>query len=78
MIDSSGYIVVTMEHQKQKQAKVGDFFGAIQREVMQKFIDNKIFDHVEVFNYQALCPLSMIKEPNCALSLNTVQHLIKK
>lgn len=56
VIDSSGYIVLSMAIEE-----VGQFFGMVQPYVLQSFIDKKIFEHVEVFNYQALCPLSILK-----------------
>ncbi|XP_072941901.1 voltage-dependent calcium channel subunit alpha-2/delta-4 [Epargyreus clarus] len=66
LIDSSGYIVVGME-----KSEVGKFFGVLYPGILQSFIDMKVFDHVEVFNYQALCPLSTIKEKSNAWSLTT-------
>ncbi|CAH1639873.1 unnamed protein product [Spodoptera littoralis] len=60
VIDSSGYIVLT----KDKEI-IGQFFGTVQKHVLQSFLELGIYDHVEVFNYQALCPLSaLIKKSN--------------
>lgn len=69
IIDSSGYIVLSMDI-----SQVGQFFGAVDfgARIMQSFIDKNIFEHVEVFNYQALCPLSTIKETSSSWSLITV------
>ncbi|CAH0695393.1 unnamed protein product [Spodoptera exigua] len=60
VIDSSGYIVLA----KEKEI-IGQFFGTVQKHVLQSFLELGIYDHVEVFNYQALCPLSaLIKKSN--------------
>lgn len=55
IVDSSGYIVLSKDKEQ-----VGQFFGKIQKYVLQSFLDIGIFDHVEVFNYQALCPISAV------------------
>ncbi|XP_026759265.2 voltage-dependent calcium channel subunit alpha-2/delta-4 [Galleria mellonella] len=69
VIDSSGYVVLS----RQKE-QIGQFFGVIDsntRHVLQSFIDKSIFEHVEVFNYQALCPYYMLKQPNSAWTVAT-------
>ncbi|XP_041974818.1 voltage-dependent calcium channel subunit alpha-2/delta-3 isoform X2 [Aricia agestis] len=71
LIDSSGYIVVGVQ-----QPQVGQFFGVFYPGVLQSFIDKKIFDHVEVFNYQALCPVSILPELNSAFTLDTPFRIV--
>lgn len=66
VIDSSGYIVLA----KDKEL-VGQFFGTVQKHVMQTFIEMSIYEHVEVFNYQALCPLSVLMKKSSAWTLRT-------
>ncbi|KAI8438775.1 hypothetical protein MSG28_011164 [Choristoneura fumiferana] len=73
VIDSSGYIVLSMAMEE-----VGQFFGMVQPYVLKSFIEKKIFEHVEVFNYQALCPLSILKQSaNDSWLLDTPWSLIK-
>ncbi|CAG4977830.1 unnamed protein product [Parnassius apollo] len=55
IIDSSGYIVLARD-----KFDVGKFFGAVHPHIIQSFIDKNIYEHVEVFNYQALCPVSVL------------------
>ncbi|XP_045495247.1 voltage-dependent calcium channel subunit alpha-2/delta-3 [Colias croceus] len=71
LIDSSGYIVVLVEETDSKH-NVGDFFGLVNPYVLQSFIDKNIFEYVEVFNYQALCPLSVLSVQNSAWSFDSV------
>ncbi|KAG6450470.1 voltage-dependent calcium channel subunit alpha-2/delta-3 isoform X2 [Manduca sexta] len=67
VIDSSGYVVLS-----RNKDQVGSFFGTINKHVFQTFLDKNIFDHVEVFNYQALCPHSIVPEgESCSWTLNT-------
>ncbi|XP_034830585.1 voltage-dependent calcium channel subunit alpha-2/delta-3 [Maniola hyperantus] len=71
VIDSSGYVVMSRE-----STDVGKFFGSVgsgkhTQQVMQSFVDKKVFEYTEVFNYQALCPDSLLPEPNCAFSIDT-------
>ncbi|XP_063616457.1 voltage-dependent calcium channel subunit alpha-2/delta-4-like isoform X1 [Cydia splendana] len=72
IIDSSGYVVMSMDHEE-----VGQFFGVIHPLVLQSLIYKEIFEHVEVFNYQTLCPDSMLGDPNCSWTLSTPFTLIK-
>lgn len=74
VIDSSGYIVVSTDI-----AEVGTFFGALPTGsgVMYSFLNDHIFDHVEVFNYQALCPVDILKDTNSGWSLSTVLFVLK-
>lgn len=53
---------------------MGKFFGVIEdlSGVLQSLIDKKIFDHVEVFNYQALCLTSTLQETDGAFTFDTV------
>lgn len=67
VIDSSGYIVLAKD-----KHLVGQFFGRVHKHVLQSFLDTGIFDHVEVFNYQALCPVSILVKKNNSWSLKTV------
>ncbi|XP_037968616.2 voltage-dependent calcium channel subunit alpha-2/delta-3 isoform X1 [Plutella xylostella] len=72
IVDSSGYIVLSLE-----KAEVGQFFGVVQPYVMQSFLDTGVFEHVEVFNYQALCPVSTLsKEPSHAWSMTSPFSII--
>lgn len=72
IVDSSGYIVLSM-----KKSEVGQFFGSVNEHVLQSFLDKNIFDHVEVFNYQALCHYFTVKQdPNRSFSLLTVSITI--
>ncbi|XP_013197195.2 voltage-dependent calcium channel subunit alpha-2/delta-4 isoform X2 [Amyelois transitella] len=60
VIDSSGYIVMSKEIEE-----VGQFFGALDMNtklVMQSFLEKQVFEHVDVYNYQALCPHSSLKK----------------
>ncbi|CAH2102250.1 unnamed protein product [Euphydryas editha] len=68
VIDSSGYVVLSID-----KSDVGKFFGVIEdlSGVLQSLIDRNIFDHVEVFNYQALCPTSTLKQTSRAFSFDT-------
>ncbi|CAB3256391.1 unnamed protein product [Arctia plantaginis] len=66
VIDSSGYIVLSKD-----KNLVGQFFGRVHNHVLQSFLDTGIFDHVEVFNYQALCPVSILVKKNSSWSLKT-------
>ncbi|XP_075975243.1 ca[2+] channel Muscle-specific alpha2/delta subunit isoform X2 [Anticarsia gemmatalis] len=66
VIDSSGYIVLS-----RNKEEVGQFFGRQQKYVLQSFLDTGIFDHVEVFNYQALCPVSVLPEKSHSWSLRS-------
>ncbi|CAH0592660.1 unnamed protein product [Chrysodeixis includens] len=70
VIDSSGYIVLAKEKEK-----VGQFFGTEQKYVLQSFLDLGIYDHVEVFNYQALCPLSVLIKKSDSWTLRTPFNL---
>ncbi|XP_026738647.1 voltage-dependent calcium channel subunit alpha-2/delta-4 isoform X1 [Trichoplusia ni] len=70
VIDSSGYIVLAKE-----KALVGQFFGTEQKYVLQSFLDLGIYDHVEVFNYQALCPLSVLIKKSDSWTLRTPFNL---
>lgn len=56
-----------------EKSDVGKFFGVIDNlsGVLQSLIDKTIFDNVEVFNYQALCPPNLREKSN-AFSLETV------
>lgn len=55
------------------KSEVGQFFGIIDdlSGVLQSLIDKNIFDNVEVFNYQALCPPNP-NEKSSAFSIDTV------
>ncbi|KAJ8736160.1 hypothetical protein PYW08_006816 [Mythimna loreyi] len=70
IIDSSGYIVLA----KNKKL-VGKFFGVVEKHVMQSFLEMKIYDHVEVFNYQALCPFSVLINKSDSWTLRTPFNL---
>lgn len=72
VIDSSGYVVLAHDN-----ADVGRFFGTIHPHVLQSFIDKNIYEHVDVFNYQALCPLSALPDiPSNAWLFSTVRNFI--
>ncbi|XP_028034568.1 voltage-dependent calcium channel subunit alpha-2/delta-4-like isoform X1 [Bombyx mandarina] len=64
LIDSSGYIVLSKDKEE-----VGQFFGIVNKYVLQSFLDQNIFQHVEVFDYQALCPIDILPEKNNSWSL---------
>ncbi|PZC75536.1 hypothetical protein B5X24_HaOG205963 [Helicoverpa armigera] len=66
VIDSSGYIVLAKEKEL-----VGQFFGTVQKYVLQSFLDMGIYEHVEVFNYQALCPYSVLLKKSSSWTLRT-------
>ncbi|XP_053615733.1 voltage-dependent calcium channel subunit alpha-2/delta-4 isoform X2 [Plodia interpunctella] len=70
VIDSSGYIVLSKEIED-----VGQFFGALDQNtkfVMQSFLEKQVFEHVDVYNYQALCPPEDLKKTTGnAWNLNT-------
>lgn len=74
IVDSSGYIVLSMDIKE-----VGDFFGSFEigGRVMKSLMSKNIFEHVEVFNYQALCPVSTIKETSGGWSLTTPFSIIR-
>ncbi|KPI95038.1 Voltage-dependent calcium channel subunit alpha-2/delta-4 [Papilio xuthus] len=77
VIDSSGYVVLA--HDKDD---VGRFFGVIHPHVLQSFMDKNIYEHVDVFNYQALCPLSALPDiPSNAwifsTPFNSITNLIR-
>ncbi|XP_063616481.1 voltage-dependent calcium channel subunit alpha-2/delta-3-like [Cydia splendana] len=72
VIDSSGYVVLS-----NNSDEVGQFFGEIHPLVLQSFIDKQIFEHVEVFNYQALCPNSILPKPSSSWGLITPFTLLK-
>lgn len=76
VIDSSGYVVMSRD-----SADVGQFFGSVgpgkhAQQVMQAFVDKNVFEYTEVFNYQALCPNSILDESqeNCAYFIETVSE----
>ncbi|XP_045449056.1 voltage-dependent calcium channel subunit alpha-2/delta-3 [Melitaea cinxia] len=73
VIDSSGYVVLSID-----KSDVGKFFGVIEdlSGVLQSLIDKKIFDHVEVFNYQALCLTSTLQQTDGAFSFDTPFNLL--
>lgn len=66
VIDSSGYVVLARDKEL-----VGQFFGEVNPYVMQSFLDKNIYDHVEVFNYQALCDTDLLPKTDGAWSLQT-------
>lgn len=73
VVDSSGYVVLSAPLNVNQ---VGQFFGTINLEnqlILKYFLEESIFDHVEVFNYQALCPLSILKPPSGAWRFDTVR-----
>lgn len=77
LIDSSGYVVLytdcSNDESNDEVDRVGQFFGVIENNgyVMQCFLDATVFQNVNVYNYQALCPTSMLKTKS-AWSLQTV------
>lgn len=52
IVDSSGYILVAMEENLQ-----GRFFGEIEGDIMESMIKEKIFNQVDLYDYQAICEL---------------------
>ncbi|KAL4716963.1 hypothetical protein ACJJTC_012774 [Scirpophaga incertulas] len=80
VVDSSGYIVMS-----KNKDEIGLFFGVAGEHaghVLASFLDKRVFDHVEVFNYQALCKYDRLQaQPNNAWSLlnpfNVVSNLLR-
>ncbi|KAI5644965.1 neuronal voltage-dependent calcium channel alpha 2acd domain-containing protein [Phthorimaea operculella] len=71
VIDSSGYIVLSLPR---NISQVGLFFGSIDmttKLVMQQLLNRGVFQNTTVFNYQALCPTSILP-PNRGWNLLTV------
>ncbi|CAG9796424.1 unnamed protein product [Diatraea saccharalis] len=70
VVDSSGYVVMSKEKEE-----IGKFFGVVGEHtgyVLSSFLDKKVFDHVEVFNYQALCKNERLQvSPSRAWSMLT-------
>lgn len=34
---------------------MGNFFGSVENQLMQTLVDNKVYEHVTVYDYQAVC-----------------------
>ncbi|XP_049879947.1 voltage-dependent calcium channel subunit alpha-2/delta-4 isoform X2 [Pectinophora gossypiella] len=71
LVDSSGYVVLSYPL---NTSQVGQFFGVINHDtqlVLQYLIDMTVYQHVELFNYQALCPISILQHQNSGWSLTS-------
>jgi hypothetical protein len=72
VVDSSGYIVMSRD-----KSLIGQFLGVVGEHegyVLSSFLEKKVFDHVEVFNYQALCKYERLQlPPNRSWSLLSVR-----
>lgn len=50
ILDNNGYIIVSENHND-----TGRFFGEIDGAIMESMLDNKTFDKITMYDFQAVC-----------------------
>lgn len=50
LLDNNGYVVVSENHND-----TGRFFGEIDGAIMESMLDNKTFDKITLYDFQAIC-----------------------
>ncbi|KAJ3639553.1 hypothetical protein Zmor_002907 [Zophobas morio] len=55
IIDADGYIVVSHSNKSEDSSNTGRFFGEIANDIMESMVNEKIFEKVTIYDYQAVC-----------------------
>lgn len=74
VLDDNGYVVIS--DPKDDISHVGRFFGEIRGISMRKMIDEKIYQEVKIYDYQAICFINK-DSANLASTLAAVKFYFK-
>lgn len=74
ILDNNGYIVVS-----ENKNDTGRFFGEIDGAIMESMLENKTFDRISVYDFQAICTwLDASSDSNILLTVQRIVNIVFK
>ncbi|KAJ8975678.1 hypothetical protein NQ317_019633 [Molorchus minor] len=71
ILDSSGYIIVSLGNNKD----TGKFFGEVEGDIFNSMINNYIFKNITIYDYQALCKKNQNADSSASVLLTPFLYL---
>lgn len=72
VLDDNGYVVVSPRYKE-----TGRFFGQVNGWLMQRLINDNIYEPVTIFDYQAIC-FEVVREPDSGTRILSVSSALRK